>query len=78
MSNLSLLLKISIFDFQFDSLQIAPMIKERMVRAGTMLITYQTLRDMPNFFRLVLQNSGLTEADIKFFVEEIERFAADL
>jgi glutamate decarboxylase len=33
---------------------------------------------MPNFFRLVLQNSGLTEADMKFFVEEIERLAADL
>lgn len=58
--------------------QIAPMIKERMMRAGTMLITYQTLRDMPNFFRLVLQNSGLTEADMKFFVEEIERLAVDL
>lgn len=54
------------------------MIKERMVRAGTMLITYQTLRDMPNFFRLVLQNSGLTEADMKFFVDEIERLAMDL
>jgi len=60
------------------SLQIAPIIKERMVRAGTMLITYQTLRNMPNFFRLVLQNSGLTEVDMKFFVEEIERLAMDL
>ncbi|XP_029176853.1 cysteine sulfinic acid decarboxylase [Nylanderia fulva] len=58
--------------------KIASMIKERMVRAGTMLITYQTLRDMPNFFRLVLQNSGLMEADMKFFVEEIERLAVDL
>ncbi|KAL6260322.1 hypothetical protein P5V15_007853 [Pogonomyrmex californicus] len=58
--------------------KIAPMIKERMVRAGTMLITYQTLRNMPNFFRLVLQNSGVTEADMKFFVEEIERLAVDL
>lgn len=58
--------------------KIAPTIKERMVRAGTMLITYQTLRDMPNFFRLVLQNSGLTEADMKFFVEEIERLAVDI
>lgn len=49
-----------------------------MVRAGTMLVTYQTLRDMPNFFRLVLQNSGLTEVDMNFFVEEIERLAVDL
>lgn len=54
------------------------MIKERMVRAGTMLMTYQPLRGMPNFFRLVLQNSGLTEADMQFFVEEIERLAEDL
>ncbi|XP_018305751.1 cysteine sulfinic acid decarboxylase [Mycetomoellerius zeteki] len=58
--------------------KIAPIIKERMVRAGTMLITYQTLRNMPNFFRLVLQNSGLTKTDMKFFVEEIERLAMDL
>lgn len=61
-----------------ERLQVAPMIKERMVRAGTMLMTYQPLRGMPNFFRLVLQNSGLTEADMQFFVDEIERLAADL
>ncbi|EFN89498.1 cysteine sulfinic acid decarboxylase [Harpegnathos saltator] len=58
--------------------KVAPMIKERMVRAGTMLMTYQPLRGTPNFFRLVLQNSGLSEIDMQFFVEEIERLAADL
>ncbi|XP_011499286.1 PREDICTED: cysteine sulfinic acid decarboxylase [Ceratosolen solmsi marchali] len=56
----------------------APIIKSRMVKKGSMLITYQPLRGQPNFFRLVLQNSGLTEADMHFFVEEIERLSDDL
>lgn len=55
-----------------------PAVKERMVKKGSMLITYQPLRELPNFFRLVLQNSGLTEADMRFFAEEIERLASDL
>ncbi|XP_066588147.1 cysteine sulfinic acid decarboxylase isoform X2 [Prorops nasuta] len=58
--------------------EIAPIVKERMVKKGSMLITYQPLRGMPNFFRLVLQNSGLTEADMEFFIEEIERLSNDL
>ncbi|XP_071874321.1 glutamate decarboxylase-like protein black [Bombus fervidus] len=58
--------------------KIGPDVKERMVKKGSMLITYQPLRELPNFFRLVLQNSGLTKADMRFFAEEIERLAIDL
>lgn len=58
--------------------KIAPRVKENMVRKGSMLITYQPLREHPNFFRLVLQSSGVTESDVKFFVEEIERLSSDL
>ncbi|CAK9826464.1 Cysteine sulfinic acid decarboxylase [Anthophora retusa] len=58
--------------------KIGPTVKERMVKKGSMLITYQPQRELPNFFRLVLQNSGLTEADMRFFAEEIERLASDL
>ncbi|KOC67911.1 Glutamate decarboxylase-like protein 1 [Habropoda laboriosa] len=58
--------------------KIGPAVKERMVKKGSMLITYQPQRELPNFFRLVLQNSGLTEADMRFFAEEIERLASDL
>ncbi|KAK1123432.1 hypothetical protein K0M31_008140 [Melipona bicolor] len=58
--------------------KIGPAVKERMMKKGSMLITYQPLRELPNFFRLVLQNSGLTEADMRFFAEEIERLAVDL
>lgn len=57
---------------------VAPIVKARMVKKGSMLITYQPLRGQPNFFRMVLQNSGLNEADMRFFVEEIERLSDDL
>ena len=58
--------------------RLAPLVKERMVRNGSMLVTYQPIRGLPNFFRLVLQNSSLTEDDMRYFVEEIERLSNDL
>ncbi|XP_076636652.1 glutamate decarboxylase-like protein black [Colletes latitarsis] len=58
--------------------KIGPKVKERMMKDGTMMISYQPLREMPNFFRLVLQNSALTERDMRFFAKEIERIAGDL
>lgn len=57
---------------------VAPKVKARMMEQGTMMVTYQPLREKPNFFRLVLQNSALTEADMLYFADEIERLAADL
>ncbi|KAJ8664563.1 hypothetical protein QAD02_006225 [Eretmocerus hayati] len=58
--------------------KLIPVVKSRMVKKGSMLMTYQPLRNEPNFFRLVLQNSGLTETDMRFFIEEIERLSDDL
>lgn len=58
--------------------EVAPVLKERMVRKGSMMITYQSIKGLPNFFRLVLQNSGLTEADMRFFVEKLEAYGKDL
>ena len=49
-----------------------------MVKAGSMMITYQPLRSWPNFFRLVLQNSAITHEDMEFFADEIERLASDM
>lgn len=43
-----------------------------------MMITYQPLRNSPNFFRLVLQSSAVTIKDMEFFAEEIERLGCDL
>jgi glutamate decarboxylase len=57
---------------------VAPKIKERMMKEGTMMITYQPVNDLPNFFRLVLQNSSLTKSDMDYFINEIERLGSDL
>lgn len=58
--------------------KVAPKIKERMMKEGTMMMTYQPLREKPNFFRLVLQNSALTKCDMLHVIDEIERLGADL
>jgi glutamate decarboxylase len=58
--------------------QVAPRIKERMMKEGSMMVTYQPLRNQPNFFRLVLQNSGVVSADMDYFVQEFERLGSDL
>ena len=58
--------------------KIAPKIKERMMKEGTMMITYQPLRNKPNFFRFVLQNSALTHDDMLHIINEIVRLGSDL
>lgn len=58
--------------------QVAPKIKERMMKEGNLMITYQPLRKEPNFFRLVLQNSALNEDDMLHIIDEIERLGHDL
>jgi glutamate decarboxylase len=49
-----------------------------MIKHGSMMVTYQPLRKQPNFFRLVLQNSGVERADMDYFVQEFERLGSDL
>lgn len=58
--------------------KVAPKIKERMMKQGNMMITYQPLRSVPNFFRLVLQSSALNEDDMLHLIDEIERLGIDL
>ncbi|KAK2714655.1 cysteine sulfinic acid decarboxylase-like isoform X2 [Artemia franciscana] len=61
--------------------QVAPKIKERMVKEGTMLIGYQPLgtKKLPNFFRLVIScQPPLTNDDMKHIADEIERLGNDL
>lgn len=58
--------------------KVAPKIKERMMKEGNMMVTYQPLRTQPNFFRLVLQNSALNEDDMLHFIDEIDRLGSDL
>lgn len=65
-------------DFEQEIHKVAPKIKERMMKQGNMMITYQPLRKTTNFFRLVMQNSSLNRNDMHYFIDEIERLGKDL
>ncbi|XP_077285121.1 cysteine sulfinic acid decarboxylase-like [Arctopsyche grandis] len=58
--------------------KIAPKIKERMIRKGSIMLSYQPLGDKPNFFRFVTQNSGLKKVDVDYILNEIDLLGRDL
>lgn len=58
--------------------KVAPKIKERMMKSGSMMVTYQPQKTLPNFFRIVFQNSGLDKSDMIHLIEEFERLGKDL
>ncbi|KAL0611710.1 Cysteine sulfinic acid decarboxylase [Plecturocebus cupreus] len=58
--------------------KVAPVLKERMVKEGSMMIGYQPHGTRRNFFRVVVANPALTCADIDFLLNELERLGQDL
>ncbi|XP_037053228.1 cysteine sulfinic acid decarboxylase isoform X1 [Peromyscus leucopus] len=58
--------------------QVAPALKERMVKKGSMMIGYQPHGTRANFFRMVVANPILVQADIDFLLCELERLGQDL
>ncbi|TKC52646.1 hypothetical protein EI555_004502 [Monodon monoceros] len=58
--------------------KVAPILKERMVRKGSMMIGYQPHGTRGNFFRMVVANPALTRADMDFLLNELERLGQDL
>ncbi|KAJ8924799.1 hypothetical protein NQ315_000953 [Exocentrus adspersus] len=65
-------------DYREKLHKIAPKIKERMMKEGNMMVTYQAQKDLPNFFRIVFQNSGLEKTDMLYFIDVFERLGKDL
>ena len=61
----------------FSFFQVAPKIKARMMEKGTMMVGYQPLGDLPNFFRIVLTNPCLSTEDIDFFLDETARLGEE-
>uniref|UniRef100_A0A8C8DIS4 Glutamate decarboxylase like 1 n=1 Tax=Oryzias sinensis TaxID=183150 RepID=A0A8C8DIS4_9TELE len=59
-------------------LQVAPVIKERMMKTGSMMIGYQTHGDKPNFFRMVVINPQVSKQDLDFVLDEIHSLGKDL
>lgn len=68
----------SVCVFLFFLSKVAPIIKERMMKSGTMMVGYQPLGDMVNFFRVVVFSPQVSQKDVDFFLDEIERLGNDL
>jgi hypothetical protein len=58
--------------------KVAPAIKEKMMKTGTVMVGYQPLDDKPNFFRMIISNAASEKIDLDFMLDEIERFGQDL
>ncbi|XP_067004135.1 glutamate decarboxylase [Anabrus simplex] len=58
--------------------QITPVLKGRMMQAGTLMVGYQPLDDRPNFFRNIISSAAVTEKDIDFLLAEMDRLGHDL
>jgi glutamate decarboxylase len=53
-------------------------IKGAMMKKGSMMISYQPLGDLPNFFRSIISNQAQTEEDIDFMLDELHSLGNDL
>lgn len=49
-----------------------------MTLKGSMMLAYQPLGDLPNFFRIAISNPKLTESTLDFVLDEIERISSDI
>ncbi|NWR64122.1 CSAD decarboxylase, partial [Bucorvus abyssinicus] len=58
--------------------KVAPAIKERMMRKGSMMVSYQPHGAKVNFFRQIVTSPAVTKGDLDFFLDEIERLGRDL
>ena len=62
----------SLYTYKERLNEVAPKLKEKMTKRGSLMINYQPLRDKPNFFRFVIQNSGVEVQDIHYVFDELE------
>lgn len=60
------------------SMQICPILKARMMEAGTLMVGYQPDDRRPNFFRNIISSAAVTEADVDFLLGEMDRLGHDL
>nr|XP_034177857.1 cysteine sulfinic acid decarboxylase-like [Osmia lignaria]XP_034177858.1 cysteine sulfinic acid decarboxylase-like [Osmia lignaria] len=59
-------------DYKIQLNKVAPKLKEKMAKRGSLMINYQPLHENPNFFRFVVQNSGVSAQDIYYVFDELE------
>uniref|UniRef100_A0A8C3S3I2 Glutamate decarboxylase like 1 n=1 Tax=Chelydra serpentina TaxID=8475 RepID=A0A8C3S3I2_CHESE len=58
--------------------QVAPVIKERMMKKGSMMLGYQPHRGKVNFFRQVVISPQVSREDMDFLLDEIDLLGRDL
>ncbi|XP_015596614.1 glutamate decarboxylase isoform X1 [Cephus cinctus] len=58
--------------------EICPILKGRMMQAGTLMVGYQPDDRRPNFFRSIISSAAVTEADVDFLLAEMDRLGHDL
>ncbi|XP_043488728.1 glutamate decarboxylase isoform X1 [Polistes fuscatus] len=58
--------------------EICPILKGRMMQAGTLMVGYQPDDRRPNFFRNIISSAAVTEADVDFLLTEMDRLGHDL
>ncbi|NXY11873.1 CSAD decarboxylase, partial [Pteruthius melanotis] len=58
--------------------KVAPAIKEKMIRRGSMMVGYQPHGSRVNFFRQIVTNPAVTRQDLDFFLDEIQELGWDL
>ncbi|KAJ3598374.1 hypothetical protein NHX12_001884 [Muraenolepis orangiensis] len=57
---------------------VAPKVKERMLKKGSLMVGYQTHRDKVNFFRMIVISPLVGPTHMDFVLDEIHRLGADL
>ncbi|XP_028986319.1 cysteine sulfinic acid decarboxylase [Betta splendens] len=57
---------------------VAPLVKERMMKKGSLMVGYQTHRDKPNCFRMVVISPEVSNADLDFVLDEIDNLGKNL
>ncbi|XP_020792898.1 acidic amino acid decarboxylase GADL1 [Boleophthalmus pectinirostris] len=58
--------------------KVAPVIKERMIKKGSLMVGYQPHGDKANFFRMVIISPQVTSEDMDFVLDEIHCLGQDL
>lgn len=58
--------------------QICPIIKGKMMESGTLMVGYQPDDRRPNFFRSIISSAAVTQQDVDFMLNEIDRLGQDL
>lgn len=56
--------------------QLTKSLKEKMLRRGSIMISDQSLHNIPNFFRFICCSSNITTQDCDYLLSEIEQLAA--